>query len=70
MRPVQPGASLILSPGSTCWRIERADRLTVIVDAADYFRAVREAMKMARHSVYLIGWDFDTRVTLDHQADD
>ena len=54
----------------TCWRIERAARLTVIVDAARYFQAVRQAILEARHSVLLIGWDFDTRVTLDHEASD
>ncbi len=53
-----------LRPGETCWRIERADRLAVIIDAADYFATVREAIVNARHSVYLIGWDFDTRITL------
>lgn len=53
-----------LRPGETCWRIERADRLAVIIDAADYFATVREAIVNARHSVYLIGWDFDTRIKL------
>lgn len=51
----------ILSPGRNCWRIDRADRLALIVDAADYFRAVKAAILEARHCVYLIGWDFDTR---------
>lgn len=60
----------LLVPGTTCWRIETATRVAVIVDAAPYFKAVREAILQARHSVLLIGWDFDTRVTLDHAASD
>ncbi|TKA94970.1 phospholipase [Cereibacter changlensis] len=55
----------VLRPGDTCWRIERAARLAVIVDAADYFRTIRTAIRQARHSVILIGWDFDTRILLD-----
>jgi phospholipase D1/2 len=55
----------ILVPGRTCWRIERAERLAVIVDAADYFAAVKSSILKAERSVLLIGWDFDTRIELD-----
>lgn len=55
----------VLRPGETCWRIEEADAVAVIIDAADYFRIVRDAMQQARHSILLIGWDFDTRIALD-----
>lgn len=58
----------ILRPGDTCWRIATADRLAVIVDAADYFTALRDAMQKARHSVLMIGWEFDTRISLDPRA--
>ena len=44
----------VLRPGDTCWRIERAARLAVIVDAADYFRTIRTAIRQARHSIFLI----------------
>lgn len=60
----------VLRPGDTCWRIERADRLCVIVDAADYFSALWSAMQKARHSVMMIGWEFDTRVSLDPREGD
>ena len=49
----------------TCWRIEQADRVALIVDAADYFRAAQSAMLKAQHSILMIGWDFDTRIDLD-----
>ncbi|TNC67507.1 phospholipase D-like domain-containing protein [Rubellimicrobium roseum] len=58
-------ASDILRPGDTCWRIAHADRLRVIVDAADYFATFRSVAQEARHSLLLIGWDFDTRIELD-----
>ena len=55
----------VLQPGRTCWRIEQADQVALIVDAADYFRAARSAMLKAQHSILMIGWDFDTRIELD-----
>ncbi len=63
------GTRPVLRPGDTCWRIETADRLSVIVDAADYFAVLREVMQKARHSVIMIGWEFDTRITLDPRED-
>jgi phospholipase D1/2 len=60
----------ILSPGRNCWRIERAEKLTLVIDAEAYFAAVKEAVLQARHCVYLIGWDFDTRIRFEpeHQT--
>lgn len=55
----------ILRPGETCWRVERAERLALFVDAADYFAALKGVVQQARHSVMMIGWEFDTRIRLD-----
>ena len=57
-------AAPILRRGETCWRIARADRFALIVDAADYFAAARSAMLKAEHSIPLVGWDFDLRIDL------
>ncbi len=54
-----------LVPGKTCWRCEPADRLRIIVDGADYFTAVKRAMLAARHTIMMIGWDFDTRIEFE-----
>lgn len=56
--------SALLGREQNHWRAEAAERLAFIVDAADYFVAVRKAMLKARHSIYLIGWDFDARIRL------
>lgn len=60
----------ILAPGETCWEIHRANRFAVIVDAADYFLAAKAAILKARHSVILVGWDFDARISLHPHCDD
>ena len=46
------------------WRIERADKMAVIIDAEEYFRVVRAAMLQAKRRILLIGWDFDARIAL------
>ncbi len=53
---------------STEWRIERADRFAVIVDAENYFRVARRAMAGAKRRIMLIGWDFDARIVLDYDC--
>ncbi|MFL9927196.1 VTT domain-containing protein [Herbaspirillum lusitanum] len=50
--------------GSNCWRVEHADRFKLLVDADAYFSAVRAAMREARESVYILGWDIDSRTQL------
>lgn len=46
------------------WRLASASRMSVIVDADDYFRHARSAMLKARRRIMLIGWDFDARIQL------
>jgi phosphatidylserine/phosphatidylglycerophosphate/cardiolipin synthase-like enzyme/uncharacterized membrane protein YdjX (TVP38/TMEM64 family) len=57
-------AGRLLRPGSNCWRIEHAQRFAMLVDAAPYFRAVREAIVQARHSIFILSWDIDSRLRL------
>jgi phosphatidylserine/phosphatidylglycerophosphate/cardiolipin synthase-like enzyme len=51
-----------------CRAIARADKMTVIVDAARYFAIARQALLDATDRVMLIGWDFDARIVLDADA--
>lgn len=68
--PAQRNDQPVLREGDTCWRIAPADRMTVIIDAERYFRAVKAALLKARHSVLIVGWDFDNRIALDPEATD
>ncbi len=62
----------LLQPGHNCWAQARADRLAFLIDGEAYFRAFHEAVRQARHSVFILGWDIDTRLRLlrDPLADD
>ncbi len=46
------------------WRYAMARRAHVVIDAADYFSVIREVMDSARQRIFLIGWDFDSRILL------
>ncbi|MDT0276622.1 phospholipase D-like domain-containing protein [Blastococcus goldschmidtiae] len=59
---------VVLVPGETCWRIERAARYAVFVDAADYFAVLKKAVLAAQRRVLFIGWDFDPRIRLDPRS--
>jgi phospholipase D1/2 len=63
----------ILKPAKNVWRIERAQRAAMLVDAAALFRALREALLQAEHSIFIIGWDLHSQTRLvgeDCRADD
>ncbi|WP_447762595.1 phospholipase D-like domain-containing protein [Sphingopyxis panaciterrae] len=54
----------IVVEGRNCWRIERADKARMIVDAADYYALLERLMAGAKKRILLIGWDFDPRIAL------
>lgn len=58
-------ADRILVPGETCQRIETAERVRIIVDGKDYFRAVKQTMLNAQKTIMMVGWDFDTRIEFE-----
>lgn len=58
----------IVAAGRNCWRIEHAHRASVVIDAADYYHLVHEAMEKAEQRILVLGWDFDTGVTMERGA--
>jgi phosphatidylserine/phosphatidylglycerophosphate/cardiolipin synthase-like enzyme len=50
--------------GKTFWRVAKAIRMSVLIDADDYFKNARLAMLKAQRRIMLIGWDFDARIHL------
>ncbi|RJG06110.1 hypothetical protein D3870_08920 [Noviherbaspirillum cavernae] len=61
---VSSSAPRLLQPGRNCWRVEHAHRFSMLVDAAAYFKAVRAALREARHSIFILSWDIDSRTLL------
>jgi phospholipase D1/2 len=54
---------VLLTPDRNVWRVERAERAAVLVDA-NYFGALRGALLKAQSTVFMLGWDLDSRTRL------
>lgn len=54
----------ILQTGSNCCAIARAERVALLIDSEAYFQAFFRAALNARHSITILGWDFDSRTRL------
>lgn len=52
----------------TTWRLARAHRLAFLVDAAAYYEVLEAALRSARQSVFIIGWDTHSQVRLGRRA--
>jgi phosphatidylserine/phosphatidylglycerophosphate/cardiolipin synthase-like enzyme/uncharacterized membrane protein YdjX (TVP38/TMEM64 family) len=60
----QDSVSSILVEGDTCWRNVRARRAAVLIDAAEYFGALRESLLRAERSIFILGWELHSRTCL------
>ncbi len=61
---LRPDPASILVPGATCWRLARAGKARLLIDAAEYFGVLREVLLKARRQVLIAGWDVDGRTPL------
>lgn len=63
----------ILRPGVNCWQKAQADKVALLIDGEEYFGAFHQALQKARHTVYILSWDIDSRMRLirkeDHHSD-
>ncbi|MCL4802449.1 MAG: hypothetical protein KJ025_22855, partial [Burkholderiales bacterium] len=64
------GAAAILRPGRNCWRVAHAARASFLIDAEAYFAAFRAAAVRAERSIFVVGWDVDSRTALAPGAPD
>ncbi len=54
----------ILQEGHNCWRLAESGRAAFLIDGAAYFAAFAAAVARARRSVFILGWDIDSRIRL------
>ncbi len=48
----------------THWRRVHARQFGVAIDGAEYFSALDDVFRRARRSIFIIGWEFDSRIRL------
>nr|WP_183853932.1 phospholipase D-like domain-containing protein [Prosthecomicrobium pneumaticum] len=70
--PARATNPTLFEPGRNCCTVATADRATVLVDGCIYFAALDEALRGARRSILIVGWDFDghLRLRADREGDD
>ncbi len=59
-----PPSNALFREGQNCSRITTARRARLLVDGRAYFAALHAAILEARHSILVVGWDFDGRIRL------
>ena len=64
---MQDGQTL-LRPGDTCWRLEYTERAAFLIDSADYFSTLKNAMLGAQRSIWILAWTFDPLARLTHDC--
>lgn len=58
----------IIDLDTNAWRTDPAERLGFIVDAADYYLALKDVMPRAEKSIWIFGWDFNPDIRLAPQS--
>ena len=59
----------MLEAGTTCWRLETAQRAALLVDMEPYLAAAKAAMSKATRTIHFLNWAFDPDTVLDHAPD-
>lgn len=59
----------MLEAGTTCWRVESAPRVALLVDMDPYLAAAKAAMSQATRTIHFLNWAFDPDTILDHAPD-
>lgn len=54
----------VLTAGRNCWRLAKAQEASLLIDGAAYFKSFRQAAMQARRSLFIVGWDIDSRMEL------
>jgi phosphatidylserine/phosphatidylglycerophosphate/cardiolipin synthase-like enzyme/uncharacterized membrane protein YdjX (TVP38/TMEM64 family) len=50
--------------GENCCAVVQVDRIALLVDGERYFDAFMRAAQRAQRSIWMLGWDFDSRMVL------
>lgn len=60
----------IFEPGENCWVESNATFATPLIDCANYYKALHSSIVKAKHSIFIVGWDIDSRIRLIRGEDE
>lgn len=58
----------IVQPGRNAWRSSRCDKAAFLIDGAEYYRRLEQVLYKARHSIFIVGWDFNPHIRLQPEV--
>ena len=59
---------MIFRETKNCWCCADADNVSFLIDGAEYFEAFARSARRARQTLYIAGWDIDSRLQLDRRG--
>ncbi|MCB5186750.1 VTT domain-containing protein [Methylobacillus caricis] len=65
----KPNAIALFRTGHNCWKQARASYMAPVIDCANYYRALHESICSAQRSIFILGWDIDSRIDLIRGAE-
>ncbi len=66
---MMPEKKHITVEGKNCWVRARSGKASFLVDAQAYFSAFVSAVEQAEHSIFILGWDIDSRLRLKPESE-
>lgn len=58
------GSASVLEKGVNCWDVSQASFATPLIDADNFYTALYHAIVAAKHCMFVVGWDADSRIPL------
>lgn len=54
----------VIKVGENAWRAAKADAVSFLIDAAEYFACLEDVFTRARKTIWIVGWDFNPDIYL------
>src|SRR5688572_6748678 len=54
----------ILKPYINCWRLDKVEQLTVLIDANNYYHALFDVLERAQETIFIAAWELEARLGL------
>jgi len=56
--------SAIVEPGRNVWNVAKVEKASFLIDGSAYFSALDAALRGARRTIWIVGWDFNPDICL------
>lgn len=56
--------SSVFEPSYNCWRVGLVEKAHVLIDCANFYRALHKAFAVAEKSIFIVGWDAESTTRL------